>query len=102
MIEDLSGKNLFFVSRINPHISSHFFIIFSHIINFFFGEDEHGRNEDLVDAFLAGPHSSYSGFLSRRPEHNSLLLISSPILRSLMLKEKKSGHDSMKGKESSF
>ena len=25
MIEDLSGKNLFFVSRINPHISSHFF-----------------------------------------------------------------------------
>jgi hypothetical protein len=26
MIEDLSGKNLFFVSRINPHISSHFFL----------------------------------------------------------------------------
>ena len=33
MIEDLSGKNLFFVSRINPHISSHFFHI---LTNYFF------------------------------------------------------------------
>jgi len=31
MIEDLSGKNLFFVSRINPHISSLFLQTTCHI-----------------------------------------------------------------------
>ena len=44
MIEDLSGKNLFFVSRINPHISSHFFhILTNYFLKRFLLSGEDGK-----------------------------------------------------------